>query len=108
MPWRRARPLRGRTCPSQPGGISSTRPVGTSRPRAGREHQLLADRGAQVEPALPGEAGPGSGRPCAAGEPPEAEPRRLVTCAGGAGVRVGARLQPGPAAGRRASAATSE
>src|SRR6185436_3017274 len=70
MPWRRARPLRGRTCPSQPGGISRTRPVGINARSPGRSTISSASSGSAARrssPALPGEAEAGSGRPRAAG-----------------------------------------
>ena len=129
MPWRRARPLRGRTCPSQPGGISSTRPVGTQGALAGADHQLAGDGGAQVEPGAAGRGGRGQGEVARGGEPLDADAqgrrywaRRLGADRepGGPGCgaarivdarhrrrRWGCRRGASPAAGRRWTAAAA-
>src|SRR3954467_2359248 len=62
-----ARPLRGRICPSQPGGMASARPVGTRARSPGRSGSSAGPAARRSSPALPGEAGVGSGRSPAPG-----------------------------------------
>src|SRR5690606_12290216 len=63
MPWRSAKPERGRTWPSYPGGISRAIPVGTSARCPGSSRTSTSAR--RSSPALPSVAwaGRGSGSP---------------------------------------------